>query len=497
MDASLGWYRHALALERLARALVQAEAEHLAPGRLQAFRLSLKHVSEERHPLRRSETYAQRRVYSSAISHLENALRLASVPHPGFRLRVADVEAEGLRPHRAADLEALAGREGPFDAYFREELIPRLEAEGVTHVALSLTFLNQAFAAFRLAALLEERLPSVRRLLGGPLAACWEAVGARLDAEPFTRFHAVLPAATPEAMEALARAWGGRAEGPAEPLAPELDATPWEQYLVPVPTVPAALGRGCYWRRCAFCPDHLHPGYAPCSGDGLEAWLHRVAARFPGGAMLHLTDSALSPALLDRVAAVVRRDRLPLRWHGFVRMEARFADPAFMAHLAEGGCAMLQWGLESASERLLRLMDKGVGRAQARAVLRAASGAGIRSHAYLLFGLPTETDLEREESLAFVQEEAAHLHDLNVSLLNLPRNSPMHAHPEAYGITAHLPFGDDADLSLYDDFRCGKSHPRLEARRWLGQRFFRDAAVKALLGDLKAPFKANHGCFLP
>ena len=58
-------------------------------------------------------------------------------------------------------------------------------------------------------------------------------------------------------------------------------------------------------------------------------------------------------------------------------------------------------------------------------------------------------------------------------------------------------FGSATDLSLYSDFRCGASHPRLEARRWLAANFFKDPVVKAILGDLNAPFKENHSCFLP
>lgn len=218
-------------------------------------------------------------------------------------------------------------------------------------------------------------------------------MGARLDAEPFTRFHAVLPAATPEAMEALARAWGGRAEGPAEPLAPELDATPWEQHCARAHGA-RGPGPGLLLEALRLLPrPPAILGHA-CSGDGSRPGCTGSPRAFLGGAMLHLTDSALSPALLDRVAAVVRRDRPLLRWHGFVRMEARLPTrPSWRRPRVEGGRAMLQWGLESASERLLRLMDKGVGRTQApRRAARAASGAGIRSHVPA-FGLPTETDL--------------------------------------------------------------------------------------------------------
>ena len=494
VDASIGWYRHALQPHRLEAALSRAGAMGCPHGSLVAFRQVVRGADAGGSALRRAETYLDRRVYSSATNQLINALRLVSYVSEGFQLRVADVEVKGHRPHRSGDLEAVARRPGPFDDYFVEELIPRLEREGTTHAALSFTFLNQAYAGFRLAHLLRERLPSVRRLAGGPLMACWSAVGAPMA---FPLFDRVFPTSSEAEMEALALELGGTASGTKSLLAPDLDGAPWEDYLVPMPTVPVALGRGCYWRRCTFCPDYLHPAHRSSGRDALPGWLERVATRFPGGAMLHLTDSALSPALLERVAEVIRRRRLPLRWHGFTRMEARFADPDFMRLLAEGGCAMLQWGLETASPRLLDLMDKGVTPEQARNVLRGSAGAGIKNHAYLLFGLPTETDADRETTLAFVVEEAASLHDLNTSLLNLPKRSPMHEAPERYGITRLSPFGADTDLSLYSDFRCGTSHPRLEARHWLAARFFKDPVVKGILGDLNAPFKENHACFLP
>lgn len=491
VDASIGWYRHSLDPVRLGAVLDRLEAEGSART---AFRQTVRQATSSGAALRRLETYLDRRVYSSATNHLINALRLASASQAGFQLRVADVEVAGRRPHRSEDLAAVARGATPFDAYFLGELIPQLAREGVTHAALSFTFLNQAFAGFRLAFLLREHLPALQRLAGGPLLACWSAIGTPLVSD---LFHRVCPTATETELDALVIELGGTPCEQKGVLAPGLLDTSWEHYLVPVPTVPVALGRGCYWRRCTFCPDYLHPAYRPGGRDALTAWLEEVAAHFPDGAMLHLTDSALSPVLLDRVAEVIRRQHLPLHWHGFARMEARFAEPGFMHRLAEGGCTMLQWGLETAAPRLLEMMDKGVTPQQAKQVLRSSAEAGVKNHAYLLFGLPTETDLDREMTLAFVQEEAASLHDLNASLLNLPKRSPMHEQPERYGITALSAFGSDSDLSLYSDFRCGDSHPRLEARRWLSARFFKDPLVKGMLGDLNGPFKENHSCFLP
>jgi hypothetical protein len=253
---------------------------------------------------------------------------------------------------------------------------------------------------------------------------------------------------------------------------------------------------GCYFRRCTFCPDHLHDRHAPTGERELDAFLGAVADRFPGGSMLHLTDSALPPDHLDHVAEVIRRDRLPIAWHGFVRAEERFADPALARRLAEGGCAMLQVGVESGSNEMLRRMGKGIRPETARRVLAATAQAGIKNHVYLLFGMPGETDADRELTLDLVREEAAHIHAINPALLNLPVGSPMYRHAARFGITDLVPFAPDTDYSLSVDFRCGTSHPRREARAWLAHRFMKDPEVRRIQGHLKASFKANHLCFL-
>ena len=493
IDASIAWFGHAMRPDALERCLEQAGPD--AP--LAAYQDALRVARGASHPLKRPATYTDRRRYSSAANVLLNALRLASEPWPGVSLRPSEIEIQGLHPARSDDLLRFAQQPGPYDAYLEGVLLPQIQQLSPSHVGISLTFYQQGFAACRLAALLAERMPGVTRILAGPLVDCWAAAGNPTDTAPFQLFHRVLPLPRSDDLAGLARELGAPAPPVSAPLTVDLSEADWHAYTSPQPVVPAAIGRGCYWRRCTFCPDHLHPAYQPCGTDALEGWLHTVAARFPRGAMLHLTDSALTPKHLLHIAGIIQRDALPLRWHGFVRMERAFADPDVARQLAAGGAALLQWGMESASPALLERLDKGVGPEQARAVLRACSDAGIKNHVYLLFGQPGETDTERDETLDFVTAEAAHIHDLNNALLNLPRGSILHREAERYGITEVSPFSTSTDLSLYDDFRCGDSHPRIEARRWLGRRFFKSDAVRGIQGGLKGPFGANHSCFLP
>jgi hypothetical protein len=513
LDASMGWHRHVLDASSLRRRLDRLVETGVPTGNLSAMTRAVASMGRFPPLLQCPETYARRDAYSSAINDLENALRLVAATHPGFRLGVAmvaltNVSAAGppvARPsgrlESSATLAMLAETPGPFDSYFVDELIPWLEANAITHAALSLTFQQQTPAAFRLAALLHERAPAIHRLLGGPLVACWNAVDVNLNRAPFSAFHSVV-SGTEEDLLVLA-ATGRNPPAAVEAndlvgrlLAVPLDQARWEDYLAPLPTVPVALGRGCSWRRCTFCPEHLHPAHAGCATTALTDWLRAVACRFPRGAMLHLTDSALPPSDLEHLAHVIQHERLPLRWHGFVRAEAVFAQRGFAQHLAEGGCAMLQFGVESGSPRLLKRLGKGTTPDLAREVLRSTAAARILNQVYLLFGVPSETDEDRERTLAWVDNVAAHIDGINPALLNLPKGSPMHRYAAQFGVTELVPFGQDTDLSLYDDFRCGSSHPRREARRWLSHRFFKHPAVRRIQGGLRGAFKANHMCFL-
>ncbi|OGQ77465.1 MAG: hypothetical protein A2289_25155 [Deltaproteobacteria bacterium RIFOXYA12_FULL_58_15] len=505
IDGSMAWHRFMLSPDNLAKALLSAETLGDTPGKLLAYRRAVRTLTSQPPALRKPATYQDRQAYTSAIGHFENLIGLAARLHPTFKLGVAQIASNEsyLRPESSAWLKQMAESAGPFDDYFTSELIPKLADSGANIIGVSLTFQQQAPAAFRLAYLLERHLPNVPRILGGPLVACWRAVDISTQGQPFTLFHRIVAGddadlaelaseltQTEISTESVAHA------ATMAPLSIALDEGDWDDYLAPMPIVPAALGRGCYWRRCTFCPDHLHAARCPTSFDGLDGWLHAVAERFPNGAMLHLTDSALPPSHLARLSDCISKNALPLSWHGFVRVEEEFADADFVGRLASGGCAMLQLGVESASHRLLQLMGKGHTPELAREVLHTTAAAGIRNCVYLLFGFPSETDADREQTLALVEDQVQNISAINAALLNLPRGSPMHRKPSRFGITRVEPFHADTELSLYVDFYCGEGHPRTEARRWLDHHFFKSAAVRSIIGGLRSPMKANHLCFL-
>ena len=61
-------------------------------------------------------------------------------------------------------------------------------------------------------------------------------------------------------------------------------------------------------------------------------------------------------------------------------------------------------GLEVASDRLLKLINKGVSVSQVAKVTRNFTEAGIMVHSYLMYGYPTQTEQETIDSLEMVRQ---------------------------------------------------------------------------------------------
>jgi radical SAM superfamily enzyme YgiQ (UPF0313 family) len=164
------------------------------------------------------------------------------------------------------------------------------------------------------------------------------------------------------------------------------------------------VARGCYWKKCSFCDISLDyiGRYDPASVDVI---IDRIVAlvRETGQTGFHFVDEAAPPAALRAIAERLIERRIAITWWGNIRFEKSFT-PALAQLLARSGCVAISGGLEVASDRLLKLMQKGVTVAQVARVTRAFSDAGILVHAYLMYGFPTETEQETVDALERVRQ---------------------------------------------------------------------------------------------
>ena len=195
------------------------------------------------------------------------------------------------------------------------------------------------------------------------------------------------------------------------------------------------MAHGCYWHRCAFCDttlDYIGHYRAPEAATVVDH-MERVMAQ-TGRTGFHFVDEALPPKLLGEVADEILRRGLKLSFWGNIRFERAYTAE-LCNKLAEAGMVAVSGGLEVASDRLLKLMDKGVTVQQTVDACRHLHDAGIMVHTYLMYGFPTETLQETVDALENVRSmfdegivQSAFWHRYAMTC-----HSPSGQHPERYG----------------------------------------------------------------
>ena len=163
------------------------------------------------------------------------------------------------------------------------------------------------------------------------------------------------------------------------------------------------LAHGCYWGKCAFCDgglDYINRyESAPIQliVDRIETIMQQT-----GQSGFHFVDEAAPPALLRKLAEEIIRRKLTVSYWTNVRFEKSFT-PELCYMMAQSGCIAISGGLEVASPRILKLINKGITIETARESMKNFAEAGIMTHAYLMYGFPTETARETVDSLEIVR----------------------------------------------------------------------------------------------
>jgi len=196
------------------------------------------------------------------------------------------------------------------------------------------------------------------------------------------------------------------------------------------------IAHGCYWKKCSFCDVSLDyiSRYETASASLLVDRIEQIIAE-TGQTGFHFVDEAAPPKVLKALAEELISRNVTISWWGNIRFEKTFT-PELAELLADSGCIAMSGGLEVASDRLLKLMQKGVSVEQVAQVTRGFADAGILVHAYLMYGFPTQTVQDTVDALEYVRQlfengciQSGFFHRFTCTV-----HSPVGLDPEAYGI---------------------------------------------------------------
>ena len=221
------------------------------------------------------------------------------------------------------------------------------------------------------------------------------------------------------------------------------------------------LAHGCYWGKCTFCDgslDYIHR-YETTSIEKIVNNMESIMEQ-TGQSGFHFIDEAAPPALLRKLAEEILKRRLTVSYWTNVRFEKSFTSELCYL-MAQSGCIAISGGLEVASPRILKLINKGITIETARESMKNFANAKIMTHAYLMYGFPTETAQETINSLEVVRDlfaegyiQSAFWHRYAMTI-----HSPSGQQPESVGAksikqeTGHfanneIPFSTEHEIDL-------------------------------------------------
>ena len=366
------------------------------------------------------------------------------------------------RVDRVADVEAAIRdeEENPYLPLYREEIVPKILKEGFGLVGIGMAFDEQLIPALSLAHVIKEMAPDVYVVGGGTLltklSTPLERLGklfTPLDAAilyegetPLTRLidHLDGKIERTEVPNLLYRGRKGlrrnelMSENVAELPPPDFDGFPLDEYLLPEVIFPMLTTRGCYWRKCGFCTHHHSYGwkYRVRSRERLVADIQSLRDRYDAS-YFYFVDEAVPPANLKVVAEYGQTaEGEGIHWFGDMRFERQLMDERLCKNLSSGGCRVLIFGMESANQRVLDHMNKGVRVETMSAALKSMHEAGIFSILMFFVGFPTESVQEAKDTIGFIEDHRQYVGAYAQGHFQLLEGSPVFTNPERYGVTS-------------------------------------------------------------
>jgi anaerobic magnesium-protoporphyrin IX monomethyl ester cyclase len=489
---------HSAREPRLAGGIPQLEAFRAAAESAASARALIEGVDAAKRVLRGAEFWDPDR-YVPAVRTLYAALRLASAAHHPSQLTPHNFTMRYSNERSSEVLAALEDEaENPFLAFYRERVLPRLVARRPRLLGLSIIYGSQLIPGLTLARLVKQALPDCHVTAGGGFLAYIgrklldaRTSGARGERAAFADcLDSLVFHEGEQPLLELARAlesgsslagigslsWfertgaGSRAvhNAPGHPIrldaapAPDFDGLPLELYFSPELVIPYDINRGCYYGECTFCtlPTVIGPGYRTRRAETIAEHVSALARKLGTRNVNFITD-CMPPGMIRDLPEELIARRADLRWWADARVEPKAYTLEGARRLHESGCRKLLFGFETATPRLLKLMQKGQSVRATLEVARNCAQAGISVTFYAMVGFPTETRAEAQATLDLLVANADVVREVSLQTFHIDEVAHTYRDPAAFGIRI-LPSPED-DLALYHDYEADAGMTQAEA----------------------------------
>ncbi len=201
--------------------------------------------------------------------------------------------------------------------------------------------------------------------------------------------------------------------------------------------------RGCYWSRCAYCVDLPlpKPSYRHKSAQLVVRDMQELQKKYKA-VNLMFGDPGLAPRQMLEISREIIKSDIKIDWWTMARLDPGFTrnifDSAFKA-----GLKQVNFGFESASDRICGLLDKGNQQQRSARIIRDCAQSGIKVDLQTMIGLPQESLSDGLETVDFLVSNKEFIEQVTFNVYYLTPANYVYLNPRKYGIEyqkKELPF---------------------------------------------------------
>lgn len=370
--------------------------------------------------------------------------------------------------------EILASRKNDkFFLGYVDTVLSFLDFKSVSIISFSIIYDAQFIIALLLAKRIKETRSSITIVFGGPLITLkdeeiysrYSFVDHFIKSEDFEEFLCVIRKSKIKKGISKSTEWVLERSK----KCPNFDDFKLENYSRKkngneIRVLPYQLNNGCPLN-CSFCVIPYFREKTKMNIDAAINDLKFITERY-NSRHIYFVDSSLNYDMqyyTDFLNAIID-SKLNISWSGwmnFINLEEKH-----IALMKKSGCKFAFFGLESASQALLKRMNKHFKIEKAKKLLVKLANLKIKSYVHLMVGYPYETDDDVEETCRFIKQYGKYIYQSVVSSFLPIENSMIFQHPERFKIKLRA---FDAEESTFYKNHCSMElygFDELEGESW-------------------------------
>ncbi len=228
-----------------------------------------------------------------------------------------------------------------------------------------------------------------------------------------------------------------------------LDGYDFSKYFAPEIILPFQSSRGCYWGKCSFCDQDFGQNFNVKNIEKLTDEFIQLKEKY-GIKYFEFIDESVGPSYLAELSKKIKEKNIDINYFFDARLEGTFSFE-ILKEAYNTGLKMILWGLESGSNSVMELINKGIDIEKRLEILKNSKDAGIWNFAFIFFGFPTETMEDARKTIQMLVQNKDIIHSYGRSVFTMGKHTKLKNEPKKYGITAVYPAVDEFSPSYTFD----------------------------------------------